>query len=455
MIETTILSSLVYNEEYARKVLPYLKVDYFQQNGHKIVLKLIRDYFLKYKTSPNLVTLNVDLEQLQIVEHVHKDAVTTLSGLADSPVDSQWLMNSTEEFCKRQAFFNAIQKAADVLKDPAKYGSTAQMVSDALAVSFDPRIGHDFFEDAEMRHESYHEKKDHLPCDLELFNKTTKGGFVTKSTVMFLAPTGVGKSLVLCHFASSFLMQGKNVLYITMEMSEEKIAERIDANLLDIPINELEIVDRTGYMNRINRLKTKSVGKLIVKEYPARSAHSGHFRHLIQELKLKKKFVPDVIMVDYVGICASATAAKGANSHDYQQAVAEELRGLATEFNCRVFSAAQINREGTKASDFESTDIAGSWGVPATADYMYGLVVTEELAKRGQIKIKRLKDRYADYITWYPAFLIGIDRSKMRLYDIEEVEEVRGHHGTVNTNLQEETKESDFNQSRFQSLINN
>ena len=454
MIEQAILSSLIFNEEYSRKVLPYINKDYFEDVGQKILHKLIRDHYVKYNKNPTIESITIDLENSNLKESIYDRAVQELAELKPNDYDIDWLVDNTEQFCKKRAFLNAIQSSANLLQgdDTSQYTSALDLVQNALSVSFDDHVGHDYVADAAARLEKYHSKADHLPCDLELFNTATKGGFVDKSMTVFLAPTGVGKSLFLCHFASSFLTQGKNVLYITLEMAEEKIAERIDANLLDVPINDLATIDKNSFFNRMNKLQKQNIGRLIVKEYPARTVHSGHFRHLIKELAVKKGFKPDVLIVDYLGICGSATVGKGASMYDYQKSVAEEIRGLGTEFNMRVFSAAQVNREGVKSGDFSQTDVAESWGVPNTADYMYGIMSTEELEKRGQIKVKRLKDRYQDYITWMPSFVIGIDRGKMRLYDIQQVEPEKK---TKNTEPGEDINDGfSHMKSKFASLIN-
>jgi len=452
MIQETILSSLIFNESYARKVIPYLKKEYFADIGEQVIHKLIRDHFIKYNKSPTIESITVDLENSSLIEPVYNASVEVLKNLKPQEVDEAWLVDNTEEFCKRQAFFNAVEKCANLLQEKKtdSYGKGLDFMQEAMAVTFDTHIGHDYFEDVEDRFRFYHQKTDHLPCDLDLFNKVTDGGFVNKSMTVFLAPTGIGKSLFLCHFAAAFLAQGKNVLYITMEMPEEKIAERIDANLLDVPLIDLKNLEHSGFMNRMNRVKKKVAGRLVIKEYPSRQAHAGHFRHLINELKLKKKFIPDVIMVDYLGITASATLGKASGLYEYQKVVSEEIRGLGLEFNCRIFTAAQVNREGTKEADFSHTDIADSWGITNSADYIYGIMSTEELEKRLQIKIKRLKDRYMDYITWYPSFLVGIDRGKMRLFNLDDGADTPDEIEVANI-----TDENDNYKSKFSKLINN
>ena len=420
-MEKMILSSLLFNEDYTRKVLPYLKKDYFHQMGDQVVYKLIRDHYVKYNKLPSAATLQVDLDNSSLKENAYDQAATAIQELSNPHAEFDWLVDNTELFCQKQAFYNALSKASGLIEGDTvdDYGQALGLVQDALAVTFNNHIGHDYFEDAEARFLAYHEKKDHLPCDLQIFNKVTKGGFREKSLTLFLAPTGVGKSLALCHMASSFLSMGKNVLYITLEMSEKQVAERIDANLLDIPFEQLDKIERGGFIARVNRLRKKTTGQLIIHEYPAHQAHSGHFRHLINELRIKKDFVPDVIVIDYLGICGSSTTSRNDNMFEKGKRIAEEIRALAQEFKCRAFSAVQVNREGTKAGDFSLTDIAESWGIANTADYAYGIVATEELLKLKKWKILRLKDRYNNYTTYYPSFIIGIDHDKMRMYDID------------------------------------
>lgn len=420
-LENMILSSLVFDDDYTRKVLPYLKKEYFQQTGDQVLFHIIRDHYVKYNKPPSIPMLRVELDNSELIETAYEDATRVLSEVENPHADLEWLVDNTEKFCQERAFMNALQKSSTLLQDSTdQYGKALVLMQDALSVTFNNHIGHDYIEDVEERFQRYHEKKDHLPCDLEIFNTVTKGGFREKSLTLFLAPTGVGKSLALCHMAASFLVTGKNVLYITLEMSEQQVAERIDANLLDIPYDQLDKIERTGFMARVNRLKKKSIGKLIIHEYPAHQAHSGHFRHLINELRIKKGFLPDAIIVDYLGICASASSSKNDSMFDRGKRIAEEIRGLAQEFKCRAFSAVQVNREGTKAVDFDLTNIAESWGIANTGDYAYGIVATDELLKLKQWKILRLKDRYSNYRTWYPSFLVGIDHDKMKMFDLDD-----------------------------------
>lgn len=419
MIEKTILSALINNHEYVRKVIPYIDRDYFQEMGEKIVFSLIKEHFVKYNTIPNKTVIGVELDNKKINEDFHKQAASVLSSLNNEPVDTKWLIDATEDFCKRRAFLNAMITASGFLDkdDTTLYHGALDVVSKALSVSFDSDLGSDYFEDAEERYELTKKGFDKIACTLDIFNRVTRGGFVYPSLTIFMAPTGVGKSLALANFAASFLQLGKNVLYITMEMSEKQVEQRIDLNLLDLREDQIKLLEKHQYMNRVGALKKKFTGKLRTKEYPARSAHSGHFRYFIDELKLKENFVPDVIIVDYLNICASSTAPKNIPTHQYAGRVAVELRAIGQEYRVPVFSATQTNRDGTKTSDFEITDVAESWEVMHHADYVYGLIETEELAKMNQMKVKRLKDRY-QAVTDGGSFTIGVDKTKQKFFDI-------------------------------------
>lgn len=421
MIEKTILSALINNQEYTRKVLPYIDKEYFMQMGEKIVFSLIKEYFVKYNAIPSKTTLKVELESKKIKENLYEDAVETLDSLNLEPVNISWLVDTTEDFCKKRAFLNAMKHAAGLLDndDTTVYHGALDVVSKALSVSFDSNLGSDYFESAEERFDSFQKGLEQLPTTLEIFNIVTKGGFVNPSLVIFMAPTGVGKSLILCNMAASYLQLGKNVLYFTMEMSQSQVEQRIDLNLLDMRTDQIKQMEKSQFMGRIERIKNKFTGKLRTKEYPSKSVHSGHFRYFIEELKLKENFIPDVIIIDYLNICKAASVTKSASLHELTGQIALELRAIGQEFKCPILTATQTNREGTKTSDFEVTDIADSWGVTHHADYIYGLIETEELAKMGQMKIKRLKDRYNDYLTWYAHFHIGVDKTKQRFYDIE------------------------------------
>ena len=422
MIDDLIVSSLVNDDAYTRRVLPYIKREYFSNQGHQVLFSLVQRHFAKYNRSPSKDVLKVELSNLNINENMFDAAVEVYEDLTSEVQELDWMLDATEDFCKKRAYYNAIVAASDLLDkdDTAIYSQSLDMVKDALAVSFDSNIGHDYIEDAEERFKSYAEKEDQLPVGINIFDKTTKGGYVNKSLTLFMAPTGVGKSLFLCNFAAEFLRQGKNVLYLTMEMSEKQVSQRIDLNLLDMETDELLNSNVGTLMNRLKRFKIGPIGRLVVKEFASGQAHSGHFRHTIEELKLKKNFKPDVIIIDYLNICASSRVKQDQGGYTFYGTIAQELRGLGQEFGCRVFSATQTNRDGTKVSDFDVTDIADSWGVTHHCDYIYGIIETEELAKLGQYKVKRLKDRYNDYKNWYPSFIIGTDKSHQRLFDINE-----------------------------------
>jgi replicative DNA helicase len=425
MIEKTILSHLLYNEPYARKVLPFLKEEYFHSSSDKTVYNLIHSYVDKYNNLPTKEVLMIELDNKDgLSESVFKDTRSTIETLAVENTDIEWLLNSTEKYCQEKAVYNAIMSSIKILEDKTSEqskGAIPSILQEALGVSFDVSIGHDYFANSDDRYEFYHKKEEKIPFDLEYMNKITKGGLVKKSLNIALAGTGVGKSLFMCHCAATNLSQGKNVLYITMEMAEEKIAERIDANLLNFTVDELSILPKDAYDKKIQRLKQKTVGKLIIKEYPTASAGSAHFRHLINELRIKRNFTPDIIYIDYLNICCSSRIRSGSNvnSYTYVKAIAEELRGLAVEFNVPIVSATQTTRSGYGNSDVELTDTSESFGLPATADLMFALISSDQLEELGQIMIKQLKNRYNDP-TYHRKFVVGIDRSKMRLYDVEQ-----------------------------------
>ena len=425
MIEKTILSHLVFNEAYARKTLPFLKDEYFQNQSDKVVYKLIQNYVTKYNNTPTKEVLFLELNNKDgLNDTTFKDSKRLIEDLQIDNTEIQWLLDSTEKFCQEKAIYNAIMASIKILDDKTGSSSTGAiptLLSDALGVSFDVSIGHDYFLNADERFDFYHRKEEHIPFDLEYFNNITKGGLVRKTLNIALAGTGVGKSLFMCHCASNNLTQGKNVLYITMEMAEEKIAERIDANLLNVTVDELAILPKDAYDKKIARVKEKTVGKLIVKEYPTASAGSAHFRHLLNELRIKRNFIPDIIYIDYLNICSSSRIKTGSNvnSYTYIKAIAEELRGLAVEFNVPVVSATQTTRGGYGNSDVELTDTSESFGLPATADLMFALISTEELEDLNQLMVKQLKNRYNDP-TIHRRFVIGIDRAKMRLYNTEQ-----------------------------------
>jgi len=425
-IENTIISNLLHNEEFGRKTIPYLKSEYFSDHDQRIIFELIDDYVKKYNNFPSKEALIVDLSNRenttdQQVANV-RDKIRIVE--QDSRTDEQWLLDNTEKFCQDKAIYNAIMESIQILDDKTGKvgkGMIPEVLSKALAVSFDTHIGHDFLNDSDERYEFYHRSEVRVPFDLDYFNKITKGGVPKKTLNIALAGTGVGKSLFMCHCAAANLTRGLNVLYITLEMAEEKIAERIDANLLDVTIDELSMLPKESYDKKISRLKSNTHGKLIIKEYPTASAGSGNFRHLLNELKMKKNFVPDVIYIDYLNICASSRLRYGANvnSYTYVKAIAEELRGLAVEFNVPIFSATQTTRSGYSNTDVGLEDTSESFGLPATADFMFALISTEELQDLNQILVKQLKNRYSDP-SFYKRFIVGVDRARMKLYDVEQ-----------------------------------
>jgi len=424
-VEFLILRNLLYNEEYVRKVIPFLKADYFEDSNQRIVFEEILSFVTEYNQPATKEILCIETEKRQdINDDSFKQITTLISNLEDEPSEFEWLVNTTEKWCRDRAIYLALMESiqlADGKSEQKGRDAIPSILSDALAVSFDNNIGHDYLQDYEARFESYHRKEDKLEFDLEYFNKITKGGLPNKTLNIALAGTGVGKSLFMCHVASAALLQGKNVLYITLEMAEEKIAERIDANLLNVPIQDITDLPKPMFETKINNLAQKTQGTLIVKEYPTASAHSGHFKSLLQELALKKSFRPDIIFIDYLNICASSRyrAGSNVNSYSYIKAIAEELRGLAVEANLPIVSATQTTRSGYGSSDVELTDTSESFGLPATADLMFALISTEDLEGLNQIMVKQLKNRYNDP-TMNKRFVIGIDRAKMRLYDCEQ-----------------------------------
>lgn len=424
-VETAILSNLVHNEEYARKVLPFLKSEYFSDRLEKTVFQEINQFFADYNKSPDTSILSIQLgNRRDFNEREAKEVASIVEALVAAPTNEDWLIAETERFCKDKAVYNAILKSISIIDgkdDKLSEDSIPTLLSDALAVSFDSSVGHDYLSDYESRYEFYHRVEEKIKFDLEMLNKITKGGLSRKTLNIILAGTGVGKSLFMCHVAASSLLQGLNVLYITMEMAEERIAERIDANLLDLSMDELKVVERKIFTNRVNKIAKKTQGKLIVKEYPTASAHSGHFRALLEELKMKKEFKPDIIMIDYLNICASSRFRAGSNINSYTlvKSIAEELRGLAVEYDVPIVSATQTTRGGYNNTDIGLEDTSESFGLPATADLMLALISTEELEEMNQIMVKQLKNRYSDP-NYYKRFVIGVDRSKMKLYDVEE-----------------------------------
>ena len=426
-LEVTILSNLILYEEYTRKVLPFLKSDYFTVRSYKVIFAEIHEYVSNYNTLPSLNALGIECqERTDLTEDQFKEIMQVLKDLSDEKAELDWLVDTTEKWCQERAIYLSLMesvKIADGQDEKRDKGAIPQILSDALGVSFDQHVGHDYLQNYEERFDFYHKREEKIPFDLEFFNKITKGGLPNKTLNVALAGTGVGKSLFMCHGASSCLLQGKNVLYITMEMAEEKIAERIDSNLLNVPIQKLSELPRVMYENKISALSKKTQGKLIIKEYPTASAHVGHFKSLLQELAMKRSIKRDIIFIDYLNICASQRY-KGSivNSYTYVKAIAEELRGLAVEANVPIVSATQTTRAGFGSTDVDLTDTSESFGLPATADLMFALISTEELEEQNQIMVKQLKNRYYDP-TLNKRFCIGIDRSKMRLYDVEEAQD--------------------------------
>ena len=424
-IEFLILRNLLYNEVYTRKVLPFIKSEYFQDNIQKNVFEEIHSFILEYNKLPTKEVLYIELEKrTDLNEDTYKETLSVISSLEDVPVEKNWVVDTTEKWCRDRAIYLALMESihiADGGDEKKNRDSIPSILSDALAVSFDNHVGHDYLQDYEERYESYHRKEEKIEFDLEYFNKITKGGLPNKTLNICLAGTGAGKSLFMCHVASSVLLQGRNVLYITLEMAEEKIAERIDANILNVNIQDIAELPKSVFESKVNNIAKKTQGTLIIKEYPTASAHSGHFKGLINELALKKSFKPDIIFIDYLNICSSSRFKGGSNINSYTlvKSIAEELRGLAVEFNVPIVSATQLTRSGFGSSDPELTDTSESFGLPATADLMFALISTEELEGLGQIMIKQLKNRYNDP-TLYKRFVVGIDRTKMRLYDVEQ-----------------------------------
>jgi replicative DNA helicase len=425
-IETTVLRHLIHDEDFARKVLPFVSEKYFGDSTDKLIYSRISQFMEKYNSLPSREALSIEIESSKgLGEKEYQSAIEAIQGLtAPEPVDKVWLLEATEKFCQERAIYNAIMDSISILdgkdRDLGK-GSIPQILTDALGVSFDSHIGHDLIDDYSQRYDFYHRVEEKIPFDLEYMNKITRGGLSRKSLNIILAGTGVGKSLAMCHMAAANLMMGKNVLYITMEMAEEKIAERIDANLLNVAIPDLQSLPRDIYEKKIQGIRSKTIGKLLIKEYPTASAHAGHFRHLLNELNLKRSFVPDIIYIDYLNICMSSRIKTGSNvnSYTYVKSIAEELRGLAVERNVPIVSATQTTRSGYASSDVDLTDTSESFGLPATADFMIALISTEELQDLSQFMVKQLKNRYSDP-GMNRRFVIGVDREKMRLYDVEQ-----------------------------------
>tara|TARA_B100000941_G_scaffold290226_1_gene271630 strand:- start:124 stop:1500 length:1377 start_codon:yes stop_codon:yes gene_type:complete len=425
-VENLILKNLLLDEVFVRKSLPFIRAEYFNDPLERNLFEVINKYFTQYNAIPTKEALEIEVGQLDTIsDEQHKNIVHIIKEIDEEKSEPEWIVDVTEKWCQDRALYIALMssiKIAEGNDEQRAAGSIPSILSEALAVSFDNHIGHDYLEDYEERYEFYHRTEDKIPFDLEFFNKITKGGLPNKTLNIALAGTGVGKSLFMCHVASSALLQGKNVLYITLEMAEEKIAERIDSNLLNCDIQNLNQLPKMMYDNKVTSIAKKTEGKLIVKEYPTASAHCGHFKSLLNELALKKSFKPDIIFIDYLNICASSRFkgnAGNVNSYSYIKAIAEELRGLAVEANLPIVSATQTTRSGFASSDIDLTDTSESFGLPATADLMFALISSEELEGLGQIMVKQLKNRYNDP-TVNKRFVIGIDRAKMRLYDVEQ-----------------------------------
>ena len=424
-IETTILSNLIYNEDYARRVIVFLKDEYFQSRTDKVAFTEIQKFYAKYNNVPSKEAISLAINEREDLSSTDFEETSTMvNALTREDSNEQWLLDETEKFCKDKAVYNAIMESINIIDGDDKQlneGSIPELLSDALSVSFDTHIGHDFLDNADERFEFYQRKEERIPFDIEYLNVITKGGIPRKTLNILMAGTGVGKTIGMCHMAASNLTLGKNVLYITLEMAEERIAERIDANLMDIDVDRLVDMSYSRYQKKIETIQSKSKGKLIIKEYPTASAHCGHFRHLLKELSLKKNFIPDIIYVDYLNICASQRLSghNAVNSYTYVKAIAEELRGLAVEFNVPVWSATQVNRGGFTSSDMGLEDTSESFGLPATADLFLALIQTEELQDLNQVMVKQLKNRYGDE-NLNKRFVIGIDKPKMRWYDVEQ-----------------------------------
>tara|TARA_A100001388_G_scaffold271301_1_gene249909 strand:+ start:2769 stop:4136 length:1368 start_codon:yes stop_codon:yes gene_type:complete len=425
-IEEIVISNLITNPDYMRKVLPFVKEEYFDDLSQKVVFKEVSTFIETYDNlpEPNAIALEVE-KRKDLTEDAVNKVLEILSGLDKTEYNEDWLLDTTEKWCRERAIYNALMESVQIAdgQDKARnQDAIPTIMSEALSVCFDDHVGHDYIEDSESRYDFYHRKEEKIPFDLEFFNKITKGGLPNKTLNIALAGTGVGKSLFMCHMASAVLLQGRNVLYITLEMAEEKIAERIDANLLDVPIQQLSdpLFSKGKYQSKIEKLQDKTQGRLVIKEYPTASAHVNHFKSLLNELSLKRGFHPEIIFVDYLNICASSRYKNNiVNSYTYVKAIAEELRGLAGEFNVPIVSATQTTRSGYGSSDVELTDTSESFGLPATADLMFALIATEDLEAMNQIMVKQLKNRYNDP-TVNKRFVLGIDRAKMRLYDCEQ-----------------------------------
>lgn len=425
-IQTTILRNLLHDEEYTRRVVPFLKKEYFE-GAHRGVFDAIVAFVTKYNKLPTTEALAIEISDADTLSPDDaSEASSLLTDLSESKeIDKQWLEDQTEKWCQDRAIYLAVMESINIIDGRHKEltkNALPELLKNALSVSFDTSVGHDYINDADSRYEFYHRTEEKIPFDLDYMNRITKGGLSRKSLNVILASTGVGKSMFMCHQAASTLTQGKNVLYVTLEMAEEKIAERIDANLMNVPLDQIENLSYKQYSSKIETIAKRSVGKLIIKEYPTGSAHTGHFRALLEELKLKRDFTPDIIFVDYLNICSSARMrglGGSINTYSLIKSIAEEIRGLAIEFNLPIVTATQSNREGFANSDVDLNNTSESFGVPATADMMFALISTEELENLGQVMVKQLKNRYSDP-TQNKRFVIGVDKSRMRFYDVED-----------------------------------
>ena len=455
-LEQTILKNLIYNEDYLRKVLPFLKTEYFSDSVERLLFNEITSFTETYNKPPSIEAIDIAIkERRNLTDDEVKRCETYIQEIeANSKTESeiQWLVDKSEKFCQEKAIYNAVLGSISILDGKDKThdkGQIPKILSDALAISFDNSVGHDYLQDSDERYEFYHRKEERIPFDLDYFNKITKGGLPAKTLNIALAGTGVGKSLFMCHVAASCMVQGKNVLYVTMEMAEEKIAERIDANLLNVTLDDLMDLPKDMYDKKVARVREKTTGKLIIKEYPTASASVTHFRTLLNELNLKRSFVPDIIFVDYLNICCSSRIKAGANinSYTYVKSIAEELRGLAVEYNVPIVSATQTTRSGFTSSDPGLEDTSESFGLPATADLMFALITSEDLEAMGQIMVKQLKNRYNDP-TFHKRFTIGVDRGKMKLFDVEQAAQTgivdAGHQGVgAHNKIKHEKKQFD------------
>ena len=456
-IEFTILRNLVCNEDFYRKVVPFVKPDYFTEHHERVIYEEVWDFASKYKMMPTAEVLVINLQSRKdLDEETYTNAVKSIKEFNENDVEHQWLLDTTEKWCKDRAIYLALLesiKIADGGNQKISKDAIPAILQEALAVSFDEHVGHDYVGNVQERYDFYHLQEEKIPFDLEKFNAITKGGLPNKTLNIALAGTGVGKSLFMCHCASAALSQGKNVLYITLEMAEEKIAERIDANLLNVNIKDINTLPEAIFTSRINEIGRKTQGKLIIKEYPTASAHTGHFKSLLNELSLKKYFRPDIIFVDYLNICASARY-KGhiVNSYTYVKAIAEELRGLAVEHNVPIVSATQTTRSGFGNSDVDLTDTSESFGLPATADFMFALIATEDLEKDGKIMVKQLKNRYNDP-TMYKRFLVGVDRARMKLYNVDNAVDLSSDKEEEYDFEEMAAQQSKNTQSKFTSFI--